>query len=126
MSTSISRVLTCLTVWCSVFGGWLMAQSNAVILSTSPQVSGGILLAPGEITTFFVTGLTLSPSEGAKAAGAPLPTTLAGISGAITAGVTTQQGFGDLRSVSLPLLEAKPQHQRCFLTQPCTQVIAVT
>ena len=57
---------------------------NAVLLGADPAAAGPIRLAPGQVVTLWVTGLTTTARFGATATGTPFPTTLAGISVTMT------------------------------------------
>ena len=93
------------------------AQS-AVILGTDQAFSWPPQLAPGQVVTLWVTGLTPTETLGAKAMSTPFPTTLAGISA-----MMTQNGGPTLPP--LPIIAVTPPGGSC-LAAPCTTVIGVT
>ena len=82
----------------------LIAVNLAPLFGRGPTLMGSgsgnppqIRVAPGQITTFFVSGLKTDPAKPQKATGLPLPTSLAGIS------VTISQSSSK-QSYSAPIL----------------------
>ena len=90
---------------------------TAVILCTDPAVTGPIRLAPGQVVTLWVAGLTTTlPINGITATSTPFPTMLGGIS------VTMTQNGPRLPPV--PIIAVHQLYGGCFA--PCTKVIGVT
>ena len=67
------------------------------VVGTGYSGRGGIQVAPGQVTTFLVTGLTIDPTQPQQASSLPLPTHLAGIS------LTISQSSPE-QSLPVPLL----------------------
>jgi len=88
---------------------------TAVVLGTD---GGPLRVAPGQVVTFWMTGLTPTPSSGAKAMSTPFPTTLAGISATMT-----QAGGPKIPPV--PIIAVGKGAGLCMAEQ-CEGVVGVT
>src|ERR1700686_1335577 len=84
---------------------------TAVVISAGYSTPVQIPVAPGQIITFFVSGIGQSLTQNVVAAPGALPASLAGISATLK-----QAG----RSVTAPLLEVGPVSTcSLFYAQPC-------
>src|SRR5689334_20602955 len=91
---------------------------TAMILGTDPAAAGPLRLAPGQVVTLWVTGLTTTlPINGIAALGAPFPKILGGISATMT-----QNGP---KLPPVPIIAVHQLYGGCF-AEPCTKVIGVT
>jgi uncharacterized protein (TIGR03437 family) len=95
---------------------------TAVILGADSEVAGPapLLLAPGQVVTFWVTGLKSTPVNGATATSTPFPTMLAGIS------ATMAQKTSEPKLPPVPIISVTPTQAACVVAQPCSEVIGVT
>ena len=57
-----------------------VSGAGLTVVGTGYSGRGTIQVAPGQITTFLVTGVTIDPTQSQQASSLPLPTHLAGIS----------------------------------------------
>jgi hypothetical protein len=91
-----------LTAVCAtIFSLWPVLGQGITLAGTGYSDPSVIRVAPGQITTLFVTGLKTVLSQPVRAAGLPLPITLAGIA------VNLNQN--ELPSIPVPLLSIQQQ-----------------
>jgi len=88
-----------LIYWGLLGTGAIFGQATAVV-GAGYSSPGGIRVAPGQITTFFVSGLVIDPAQGLSATSLPLPRSLAGVSVIINQ-LTPKQSF------AVPLLSVQ-------------------
>ncbi len=110
------RIAASMALW--VVCPCIRAQT-AMILGTDPAVAGPVRLAPGQVVTLWVTGLTTTvPINGIRATSTPFPTVLGGIS------VTMTQNYGP-ELPPVPIIAVDQLYEAC-VGQPCPQFIGVT
>jgi len=99
---SIRSFITCICVICSGLSS-LFCQPTLVGSGYADPTN--IQVSPGQITTFFVSGLALDPTKPLKATSVPLPYSLGGVSVEITQS-------SPAHSFAVPLLAV--QQMRCI------------
>ena len=103
-------------------GSSVFAQVKSSIVGAGYASPAPVALAPGQVVTVFVQGLGGGLTEELRAARAPLPTTLGGIS------VLLEQTAGDPSPLAAPLFAVRPLESSCagsFGTE-CGSLTAIT
>ena len=104
-------------------GVLVSAQPSAVIGSAGYSAPVPVKVAPGQILTFFVSGIGAGLTTKVAADGFPLPNTLAGISATLS-----ELSQPPLASEAVPLLAVSPMNSCGGIIVPvqCTPLAAVT
>jgi uncharacterized protein (TIGR03437 family) len=104
-------------------GALLSAQSTAAIGSAGYSAPFPVKVAPGQILTFFVSGIGAGLTTKVAADGFPLPNTLAGISATLS-----ELSQPPLAGEAVPLLAVSPMNSCGGIIVPvqCTPLVAVT
>jgi uncharacterized protein (TIGR03437 family) len=104
-------------------GVLVSAQSTAAIGSAGYSAPFPVKVAPGQILTFFVSGIGAGLTTKVAADGFPLPITLAGISATLS-----ELSQPPLAGEAVPLLAVSPMNSCGGIIVPvqCTPLVAVT